>query len=153
MRGPMNRLFLSRKNLCMRPRFLTGLLPVLFSIPLFAQQPLTVQEAVATALQKNYDVRLMQNAAATAFSDDSYSVGLFLPTLNADGSYTKSEFDSRETPASGDERVVNGLKSTVTAAAGRLSWTLFDGTKMFATRKRLDLTADQVSIGVKDQMN
>jgi outer membrane protein len=120
---------------------------------LFAQQQLSVQEAVVTALQKNYDVRLQQNAAAIAYSDSRYSVGLFLPTLNAEGAFTKNETNSRAVTASDVETIRKGVKSTNLNGAVRLSWTLFDGTRMFATRKRLDLTAEQNDIDVKNQMN
>jgi outer membrane protein len=49
--------------------------------------------------------------------------------------------------------VLRGVESTTTFGAGRLVWTLFDGTRMFATRKRLDQIADLSEIDVKNQMN
>jgi outer membrane protein TolC len=132
----------------MRLRFLPGVLAWSFAFPVVAQQQLTVQDAIVAALQQNYDVRLMQNSAASAFSDERYSIGLFLPVITADGAYTKIENNTREVTADERETVRRGLQSTTMNGAGRLSWTLFDGTRMFATRKRLDLTASQSSIDV-----
>jgi outer membrane protein len=137
----------------MRPRLLSSLLFFLFFFPVTAQQLITVQDAVLAGLQKNYDVRLQQNTAASAYSDDRYSIGLFLPTLNAEGTYTKNEENTRRVTANDVETVRTGVRSTNMNGAARMVWTLFDGTRMFATRKRLDLTAQQSNIAVKDQMN
>jgi outer membrane protein len=136
----------------MRPSFVIAVFALLV-FPASAQQRLTVQEAVIIGLQKNYDVRLQQNVALSSFTDSRYSVGLFLPLLNADGSYINNETNSRVVTASDVETVRTGVKSTNTAGAVRLSWTLFDGTRMFATRKRLDLTAERSEIDVKNQLN
>lgn len=119
----------------------------------FAQQQVTVQEAILTALQKSYDVRVVQNNAAVAFSDSRYSMGLLLPTINLDGTLTSSNTNRRTVNASDQEKVTNGLKSTILNANARLVWTLFDGTRMFATRKRLDLAAEQGELAVRNQMN
>lgn len=136
----------------MRLRLVPGLL-LLLLVPSFAQQQLTIQDAIVAALQQNYDVRLMQNSAASAYSAERYSVGLFMPLVSVDGTYVKNERNSREITADGSETVRKGVQSTVLDGGARLSWTLFDGTRMFATRKRLDLTANQSSIDVKNQMN
>jgi outer membrane protein len=124
-----------------------------FVLPVSAQQLLTVQDAVVVGLQKNYDVMLQQNTALTAFSDQRFSVGVFLPNINADGAYTKQETNSRAVTASDVETVRTGVKSTNMNGAVRLVWTLFDGTQMFAIRKRINLTADWSEIEVKNQMN
>jgi outer membrane protein len=126
---------------------------ILFVFPAVAQQPLTVQEAVVMGLQKNYDVRLQQNTAASALSDSKYSIGLFLPTINAAGNLANVSANSRTLNARGEERVLRGVESTTTFGAVRLVWTLFDGSRMFATRKRLDQTAELSEVDVKNQMN
>jgi outer membrane protein len=121
--------------------------------PVTAQQLLTVTDAVVAGLQTNYDVRLQRNTAVAALSDKRYSVGLFLPAINADGAYTKNETNSRSVTASDVETVRKGVESTNMNGAVRLVWTLFDGTQMFASRKRLLLTAEQSEIEVRNQMN
>lgn len=137
----------------MKRRILSGLLYFILVLPVSAQQLLTVTDAVVAGLQTNYDVRLQQNAAMTALSDSRYSVGLFLPSINADGSYTKNETNSRSVTASDVETVRTGVKSTNMNGAVRVVWTLFDGTQMFASRKRLLLTAERSEIDVRNQMN
>jgi outer membrane protein len=137
----------------MRRSLVAGILVIIFSVPACSQQLLTVQDAVVMGLQKNYDVRLQQNVAAAALSDSRYSVGLFIPTINAAGAYTLNQANSRTLSASDVETVRRGVKSTLTNGAIRGVWTVFDGTRMFATRQRLDLTAEQSEIEVTNQMN
>jgi outer membrane protein len=75
-----------------------------------------------------------------------------LPQLNATGSATwvnnhqKFEFDDETRNVSGQ------AKSNNISGSLQLVWTLFDGTKMFATRERLDQIATQGQLNVKDQM-
>jgi len=119
-----------------------------------AQQNLTVGEVVAIALQKNYDVQLQQNTAATAYSDKKYTgVGVFLPVINGTGAIVKNSTDSRSITANDVETVRKGVRSTNTQGSVQMTWTLFDGTKMFATRKRLVETAALNELNVRNLMN
>src|SRR4030095_3186530 len=54
----------------------------LLSPDISAQRILTVEEAVATALQNNYDIQLSRNDSIVAALDYSYRNVVFLPTLN-----------------------------------------------------------------------
>jgi len=136
----------------MKRRFLV--LVVLLTTGLsYAQQNVTVGEAVAAALQKNYDVRLQENLAATAYSDRKYAaVGVFLPTINGTGTYLKNSNKSKVINGLGQERTTP-VTSTNTNGSVQLVWTLFDGTKMFATHKRLVETAELSELNVRNVMN
>lgn len=117
-----------------------------------AQEQITLEQVVALALEKNYDVRLAQNTSTTARVNDSYSIAALLPQLNAVGSTSwtnndqKFEFDDETRNVSGK------AKSNNVAGSLQLVWTLFDGTKMFATRERLNEIATQGELNVKNQM-
>ena len=43
---------------------------------------MTLEEAIATALQNNYDIRISKNDSMVAALDYSYRYGAFLPQLN-----------------------------------------------------------------------
>jgi outer membrane protein len=123
----------------------------------FAQEVITLEEAVKTALQKNFDVRLMQNTSMTAQTDVNYSLGPFLPIVTATGSRTFNESNQNQLiPNRNDINVLDPfggyVKSNGINAGGNLVWTLFDGTKMFATRKRIEEIAALGEINVKNQM-
>ena len=48
-----------------------------------AQRMLTVEEAIATALQNNYEIQLAKNDSAVAALDFSYRNAVFVPRINA----------------------------------------------------------------------
>ena len=49
---------------------------------IYAQEMVSLEEAVALGLKKNYDVRLSQNTLTTVEVDNNYAFGAFLPQLN-----------------------------------------------------------------------
>ncbi len=104
---------------------------------LHAQPLLLPEEAVATALQNNYEVRLSRNDSILYAIDYSYANAAFYPTLNANGGYIKNNNNQSQKFADGTDRKVNGIKSNNLNASIGLEWVLFDGLKMFATRDRL----------------
>ena len=115
-------------------------------------QSITVDEVVQTALQKNYDVRLFQNSAALASNDDRFGFGVFLPTINGQGAYSRNNVDSRNVTFSDVETLRSGAQSTNVNASVQLVWTLFDGTQMFATRKRLSEQQALGQLNLRNQM-
>ena len=121
-------------------------------------QLVSVEEAVELALEKNFDVRVQMAIAASAFNDNRFANGAFLPQLNATGSYTKTVNNSNNlafpntTNPNPVEQPHSGIRLTGTNASAQLFWPIFDGTKMFATRKRIAELADLGEVNVKNQM-
>lgn len=119
----------------------------------YAQQQISVEEVILTSLQKNYDIQLRQNDAIQAHYEDRLSFGVLLPRLNGQGATVSNNNNNRTITASNVETVRTGVKSDNINGSLQLVWTLFDGTKMFATRKRLDETAELSELVIKDQIN
>ncbi|MEO6327322.1 MAG: TolC family protein [Ginsengibacter sp.] len=117
-----------------------------------AQQLLTPQEAIATALQNNYEIRLSRNDSIIYAIDYSYANGAFLPTLNANGGYLKNNNNSKQKLADGTDRKRNGIISKNINASLGLEWVLFDGLKMFATRDRLKELLQLGDLTIKSQV-
>lgn len=117
-----------------------------------AQEQVSLEQVIALALEKNYDIRLAKNSSITAAVDDNYSIGVLMPQVNVVGAtvwnrnHQEFEFQDVTRNVSGDaeSQNINGSLQVV--------WTLFDGTKMFATRERLSEIAAQGELNVKDQM-
>lgn len=132
---------------------LVVLLLFLFGV-LSAQQELTLEQAIALALNKNFDVQLSQNAQKTTASDDRYSIGLLLPLINASAS-TGHNVNNQRIEFGGERDSLNrtgtGEANTLVATV-QLNWVLFDGTKMFITRSRLDRLDEQAQLNLKGQM-
>jgi outer membrane protein len=99
-------------------------------------RPLTLNEAIATSLQNNYDIQLSRNDSNLAALNNSYARYAFFPTVNANGAVTFNNTDQLQVYE--DRKRTGTVKNTNVAAAVNLNWTLFDGFKMFITRKRLN---------------
>ncbi|MEI9910921.1 MAG: TolC family protein [Bacteroidota bacterium] len=97
---------------------------------------LTLEEAIATALQNNYDIQLSKNDSAVAALDYSFRNAVFIPRLNGNLGTTWNNNAQKQTLADGSKRESKGIKSNNIAAGLALNWTLFDGLKMFATRDK-----------------
>lgn len=115
----------------------------------FAQDSLTVEQAVAFALQNNYDILLSRNDSAIAAINYEYRNAAFLPRLNASATYLTNNNNQKQTLADGSERERNGIVSKNLTAAVNLNWTIFDGFRMFLLRDQLDLAVEQGNLIVK----
>ena len=125
---------------------------LLFGNLIQAQQPLTIEQAIATSLANNYDILLSRNDSLLAANDYAYADLAFLPRVNANAGYNLSNNASKQVLADQTKRERDGIKSNSLTAAMNLNWTLFDGLKMFATKKRLGKLVELGGLQVKNQV-
>jgi outer membrane protein TolC len=104
---------------------------------LHAQELLTPEEAVATALQNNYDIRLSRNDSIIAAIDYSYANAAMLPQVSGNGGLIFNRNNQKQKLADGSDRKANGIKTRNLTASIGVEWVLFDGFKMFITRDKL----------------
>lgn len=137
----------------MKYRFFGFLTIVIFShFVANAQEQVSIEQVVALALEKNYDVQLARNVSDAANTDNRYAFGAFLPQLQATGATVWNSNDQELRFADESRNGTGKGESNTTTAAAQLTWTLFDGTRMFATRERIAAIAAQGELFVKDQM-
>lgn len=117
-----------------------------------AQQSLTLEQAIATSLANNYDILLSRNDSLLAALDYSYANYAFYPRLNANAGYNLTNNDSKQVLADGQKRERGGIRSNNLSASINLNWTLFDGLKMFSTKKRLGQLVELGELQVKNQV-
>ncbi|GHN00357.1 membrane protein [Cytophagales bacterium WSM2-2] len=142
---------------------LTFLISVFFFSFSHAQQTVTLEDVVQMALQKNYDIQVARTTAATQLTDKQFLYGAFIPTINASGTYSRNnnyiinqQFPfkygtSPQEAQDGTEHNFNGLSYTTNASI-QAAWTVFDGTRMFATRRRLIQLAEWGETNIRNQM-
>lgn len=104
---------------------------------------LTLDEAIAIALQHNFDVRLARQDSLLAINTGETSITGFLPTVNLNGATSTGKTDLRQKMADG--RLISKDQAGITNLNGgaTLSWVLFDGLGMFASRDKLDAMKEQ----------
>lgn len=133
-------------------KIVTVLFLVLAGVEAHSQERLTVEEAVAAAVENNYDIQLLRNDSAVAALNNSYAYAAFLPRLNVTTGLIFNNNNTRQRLADGSERKRGGIRSNNIAAAVNLNWTVFDGLKMFATRDKLAEFVKLGELNIKNQL-
>ena len=118
---------------------------------LFSQE-VTLEQVIALALEKNYDVRVAKAAAFSSETTKDYSWGAYLPTINASGTTVWNNNNQTLRFADATRNTQGDAKSNNTNASVQLNWLLFDGARMFATRERVATLAAQGELLVKNQI-
>ncbi len=116
------------------------------------QQVLTLEQAIDVALKNNFDIRLARNTAELAANDYAYANFAFVPRLNATAGTTWNNTATKQEFVNGTKRDTSGIKSNNLSGNVTLSWTLFDGLKMFATRNKIASIRDLGELAIKDQV-
>lgn len=133
-------------------KIVTVLFLVLAGVEAHSQERLTVEEAVAAAVENNYDIQLLRNDSAVAALNNSYAYAAFLPRLSVTTGLIFNNNNTRQRLADGSERKRGGIRSNNIAAAVNLNWTVFDGLKMFATRDKLAEFVKLGELNIKNQL-
>ncbi len=122
----------------MNMRYAINIFLVLFTAGLSAQTPITPEQAVTIALEKNYGIRLAKLDAQSAEVLNNVGNAGMLPTLDANGFYSVDNSSTKQTFFSGEVREADNADSKVLDGVLALNWTVFDGLTMFAAKDRLE---------------
>lgn len=120
----------------------TSLFFFLLSAPswlhLNAQEPLSLYQAVEAGLKNNYSIVIQQNYAAIASNNNTIGNAGFLPVLNLSGTQNNTFTSTRQEMFNGTVKDIDNAKNRSMSAGVQLTWTLFDGLSMFATKDMLE---------------
>ncbi len=116
------------------------------------QQVLTLEQAIDVALKNNFDIRLARNTAELSANDYAYANFAFVPRVNATAGTTWNRTATKQEFVNGTKRDTSGIKGNNLTGNVTLSWTLFDGLKMFATRNKIASIRDLGELAIKDQV-
>ena len=125
---------------------------ILFSQPLFAQNKLTVEQAITATIENNFDIQLLRNDSSSYALDKSYARAAFLPRVNATGGLVYNNNNQKQKLADGSKRESKAIRSNNLSGSVQLNWTLFDGFKMFATRDKLSQFVLLGELNIKNQI-
>lgn len=102
-----------------------------------AQELLTVKEAIAIALENNYDIKLFQNNLRVAQENVTPGNAGMLPTVTGNFTQSNSVSNSNQTQISGEVRALDNAKNNSLNYGISVGWTVFDGLGMFSRYETL----------------
>ena len=102
-----------------------------------AQEKLSLQQAIAIALQNNYDIKLVGNDVQIAKNNVNLGNAGILPRVDASFAEGGGIQNTTRTQSSGNEQTLTGVKNTNMSYGVALGWTIFDGLQMFTNYERL----------------
>ncbi len=111
------------------------ILPViLLAASLSAEPMMTLEEAITLGLKNSYSIKVARNQAHMAANNKGLGLAGFLPTVDASSGYRLTNVDQDvDLPPSSPESDIENLTAELS-----LRWTLFDGFRMFADRKKFN---------------
>lgn len=133
-------------------RILYSLLFVLAFDVCISQELLTVDQAIKTGLENNFDVLIAKNAVEVSKAQNNAGNAGMSPQVSLNGNYALANVNSYQEFGNGTTQDKKGAQNTNTGASLNVAWVVFDGLKMFAVKKRLDQTQQLSSLQLKQQM-
>lgn len=133
-------------------RFKYIILFLVLSFIVSAQKTLTIDDAVSIALKNNFDILVTKNDASIARMNNTPGNAGMLPyvAINGTGSYNIN--NTFQKYPDGSSVNLPSLNSSAISAGVQLSWTLFDGGKMFVTKNKLNEIESLGEIQFRDKV-
>ena len=113
---------------------------------------LTLDNAIKNALESNFDVQIYSSMNAEAKNNATAGNAGMLPNADVSGGYVKSVSSIDQKYSSGSEIKRDGSGSSVLSMDAGITWTIFDGMKMFYTRDKLSSVVRQSDQQLKIQI-
>ncbi len=135
----------------MRLIFLPVILFISISVAA-AQDLLTPDDAVSLALKNNYDILIATNNAAISRINNTAGNAGMLPEVAVTSSESHSVSKIDQKLSSGAESHYTGSNSNSFSTGAGLTWTIFDGGRMFITKNKLNEIQSLGELEYKDQV-
>ena len=122
------------KKIILNLSIIISLIPVTYG-----QKAIMAQDAVSIALKYNYDILIARNSSSSDSVNNTPGNAGMLPTVAITGSESYSAANNiRQKYSDGtSSTIINANSNSLDANVG-LNWTLFDGGKMFVTKRKLN---------------
>lgn len=103
-----------------------------------AQDTLSLMDAIRIGLENNYAIRIQKNEQQIAGNNNTLGNAGMLPSLDLEVSPDMSVSTSNSQYINNTEKNVSSAQNTSFAAGLELSWTLFDGFRIFAAKNTFE---------------
>ncbi|MCW3075774.1 MAG: hypothetical protein JWO32_383 [Bacteroidetes bacterium] len=125
---------------------------MLMQSSIVAQEVLTIEDAIKLGLEKNYDVLIAKNYKEISKAQNNLGNAGMSPQVSLNGAYNIANVNSHQEFNTGTIQDKTGANSNNLAASVNVNWTVFDGLRMFAVKKRLNQTEQLTALQMKQQM-
>ncbi len=115
-------------------------------------QSLTLKAAVDSALMNNLGVQITKNYAEISENNNSAGNAGMLPSVDIAGGSTYAKTSIRQETSAGGVTDKTGVTNKTLNGSIALTWTIFDGARMFATKNKLELLQKQGELNVKQEI-
>ena len=118
----------------------------------FTQPAISLKSAIDTTLKNSFDIQIATNNLEITKTNNKFGVAGGLPTLNVNVSDNQSYISVNQELYTGDkinkpQATANALNSSITSGM-----TLFNGFKVWATKKRLGILQSQSELTLNNQI-
>ncbi len=124
----------------------------LLPLPVFAQQQLTLDMAIDSALKNNLDIQIARNYVEIARVSNNYGMAGGLPNIYAGAGDNLKLNNINQNFSDGTETNLTGIIGNSVNAEISADLVLFNGFKVIATKKRLNLLQKQSEIELNAQV-
>lgn len=100
-------------------------------------QKMTIETAIELALKNNYDIAISKNLSIQASNNNTLGNAGMLPRVDLLASGSLANNATKQEFSNGLVVDKNGVQSKNVTTGAYLTWTVFDGLKMFATYEKL----------------
>ena len=130
------------------------ILSILLLVPIIAgaQVPVTITNAIDTALKNNYDIRIAKNNSEIGKINNTYGMAGGLPSVNASAGDNKSVLNLKQKTSSGIDISKNNVNSNSYNAGVTAGIVLFNGFRIIAVKGRLNLLQTQSELQLNQQI-
>lgn len=132
--------------------YLSFIFILYFSYNALNAQQITVEQVIEQALKNNYDIAISKNESLKAINNNSLGNAGMLPKIDLNATGTLASNATKQEFASGLIVDQEGVQSKNITSGAYLTWTIFDGFKMFATHARLQELEKMGTLNVKVQI-
>ncbi|MDX2171606.1 MAG: TolC family protein [Bacteroidota bacterium] len=117
-----------------------------------AQELLTIDLAIKIGLEKNYAVLIAKNNKEISKTQNNIGNAGMSPSVTLNGNLNFANLNSRQEFNTGAIQERTGASSNNLGTSVNAFWTVFDGLKMFAVKKRLNQLEELSTIQLRQQM-
>ncbi|MCO6498430.1 MAG: TolC family protein [Chitinophagaceae bacterium] len=117
------------------------------------REVLTIQEAVKAAIENNFDVRIADNTTQISVINNDWGIAGALPQVNAFVNQNFGTNNLKQKLNTGTIIEKKGNNSQSISAGLQVVWRVFDGMKMFATKRKLEELQEMGELAFRKTLN